>query len=99
MIRPKLKEAGNSRFYGSAARVSTEREMRAFDKLPVEMRAVFREAVGDSTATGWGKPIKVLGPKVCADVLRKADRETSWLFLQREFNAEAARLITGRPQP
>lgn len=95
MARGKIKEGGNARFYGQAAVVSVYKEMRAFDRLPPVLRAALREATSDSTATGWTKSLKVLGPDRCARGLGIVCRMQGFEFLEAEFGIEAARQITG----
>ncbi len=95
----KLRESGNGRWFGRSVRVTVEREMRAFDRLPPEMRKAFREAITDSTATGWTRHLKLLGPAGCAAALAKIDREDAFLFLAREFDWHSAGLISGRNSP
>lgn len=96
MAKKKVKSSnGNCRFIGPSVRVDVERDMRAFDKLPPELRAALRVAICDSIATGWTKAIKVLGATRCAEGLLKLDRDDSVEFVRNEFGDDAIPLLIG----
>ena len=95
-----VKESGNGRWLGSSVRVSLAREMRAFDRLPPAVRQAFREAIVDSTATGFSKTAQQFGEVALARAIAEADRELAFEFLCHEFGRADAVLITGHePRP
>lgn len=96
----KVKEGGNGRCLGRSIYRTPQQEMRAFDKLPPEMRAAFREAIVDSSAMGLSRAVKKLPARALAESVALVDRRSAFEFLCHEFGRDDALLITGHePRP
>ena len=91
----RITRSGNGSFVGKSITVSLTREMRAFDRLPPELREAFRQTASDISVSGLTEHIARDGTAKIADFIRNYDRLESFNFLRAEFGAESARLILG----
>ena len=95
----RITRSGNGSFVGKSITVSLTREMRAFDRLPPELREAFRQTASDISVSGLTEHIARDGTAKIADFIRKYDRLIEQGMSRADCRAWFERRYPGRSLP